>query len=932
MSTISSSISISQSNISTLSWPVTVNGGSSNNPTIITLDENLTLNNSNHYFIIGSNYVTIDGNNKTITISELNNSYSGLVQNGTSTISGYSNIVIKNMTIMTTNNSCTTVNSGWFGWAYFTGSNNTFTNCINNGPNLNTGTSGIVGAYSSAYVSYCTNNGNVSGHSGGGIFGAYPQSGSMAVNCINNGPINESGDHAGGIFGRESSGCTALRCKNFGNIGKTGCGGIFGVQATNCTANECAMFGNLEGGNSGGIFGYMAQSGCVANKCIIFSYQGYNQNNDCGGIFAPASTGSAINCYNMGVLHTNCGGIFGYYAGAGSTVTNCIVDMPRSNFEHPFYISDDGMSGANVSVTNSYANTRIFNFDASYNLTITNLWSDSVISALISGGPQYTNGVLTNPIGTDWCDVSSSSSNTSWCISNFGNTPYSTDISNTIVLHVDRNSPSITALNTSDYNYFIIAINNLLPSSFPEISIDNLSGSITLGDSNSLNYNITVYQKNKFNSDYSITNVILNISTVLTINNIYSVDTISKIYYQDTSFNIDISFTGIVPYTLSSSNTNVCTVINNIIYIVGAGTCSINVITSPTEIYHSASKSITVNVDKYTPNLSWSPTFVTYIDVSLNLTDPSSNSDGAFTFTSSDTSIATINGRNVTILLPGTVTITATQASTSNFYQNSVNATLTINKPLPTIYNFNIPSKTYGDPSFNLIDPSSNSDGAFTFTSSNLSVLSILNNIATIHSRGTVTVTATQAESDYFGPGLITYVLTILSPPISNICFVGTVNILTNNGYKMIQDINKHVDTINGMKIISVVKSNSTSNYLVKIPKNFFGENLPFEDIICSPTHKIEICNKMVEAKNIMNVQTVEYNGELLYNILLEQYDSMVVNGIKCETLFPNNDLAKSSKYIESILIDETNESNILNKIICYYQNKNLINIKKLNK
>jgi hypothetical protein len=39
----------------------------------------------------------------------------------------------------------------------------------------------------------------------------------------------------------------------------------------------------------------------------------------------------------------------------------------------------------------------------------------------------------------------------------------------------------------------------------------------------------------------------------------------------------------------------------------------------------------------------------------------------------------------------------------------------------------------------------------------------------------------------------------------------------------------------------------------------------------------------------------VKYSGELLYNVLLEQHSTMKVNNILCETLHPENAIAKST-------------------------------------
>jgi surface protein len=68
-----------------------------------------------------------------------------------------------------------------------------------------------------------------------------------------------------------------------------------------------------------------------------------------------------------------------------------------------------------------------------------------------------------------------------------------------------------------------------------------------------------------------------------------------------------------------------------------------------------------------------------YLDSSHTLVAPTSNnSTGAFTYTSSDTNVATIVGTTVNFIAPGTTTITATQLSDGNYIQTDIAAILTI--------------------------------------------------------------------------------------------------------------------------------------------------------------------------------------------------------------------------------------------------------------
>ncbi len=68
-------------------------------------------------------------------------------------------------------------------------------------------------------------------------------------------------------------------------------------------------------------------------------------------------------------------------------------------------------------------------------------------------------------------------------------------------------------------------------------------------------------------------------------------------------------------------------------------------------------------------------------DVPFGISQPTTNSLGAFTYTSSDTAVATISGSTITVVGAGTTTITATQAADGSYGTGSTTATLTVTPP-----------------------------------------------------------------------------------------------------------------------------------------------------------------------------------------------------------------------------------------------------------
>jgi hypothetical protein len=84
---------------------------------------------------------------------------------------------------------------------------------------------------------------------------------------------------------------------------------------------------------------------------------------------------------------------------------------------------------------------------------------------------------------------------------------------------------------------------------------------------------------------------------------------------------------------------------------------------------------------------------------------------------------------------------------------------------VPTITNFSIPEKFIGDAPFTITTPTSNSTGAFTYTSSNTSVATISGNVVTVLAAGISTITANQAPAPPYAAGVATTTLIVSYPP-----------------------------------------------------------------------------------------------------------------------------------------------------------------------
>lgn len=116
----------------------------------------------------------------------------------------------------------------------------------------------------------------------------------------------------------------------------------------------------------------------------------------------------------------------------------------------------------------------------------------------------------------------------------------------------------------------------------------------------------------------------------------------------------------------------------------------------------------------------------------------------AFTFTSSDTSVATVSGNTITIVAGGSATITAIQAGNGTFAAASATQILVVGKSSQTITFNPLPGATLADPPFNLTATAS-SGLPVSYTSSVTTVATVSGNTVTIKGPGSTVITASQA-------------------------------------------------------------------------------------------------------------------------------------------------------------------------------------------
>lgn len=148
--------------------------------------------------------------------------------------------------------------------------------------------------------------------------------------------------------------------------------------------------------------------------------------------------------------------------------------------------------------------------------------------------------------------------------------------------------------------------------------------------------------------------------------------------YGDPSFSVSAlsDSPGAIAYT--SGNTNVATINGNTITIVGAGTAVITASQEAAGDFAAQAASATLTVNGIAPAITFNNLTKSYIDPNFTLS-ATSDSPGAITYASGNTSLVTISGTTADIVgTYGTVTITANQQASGNYAAGSASMTLTV--------------------------------------------------------------------------------------------------------------------------------------------------------------------------------------------------------------------------------------------------------------
>ncbi|MEI7624425.1 MAG: Ig-like domain-containing protein, partial [Actinomycetes bacterium] len=149
----------------------------------------------------------------------------------------------------------------------------------------------------------------------------------------------------------------------------------------------------------------------------------------------------------------------------------------------------------------------------------------------------------------------------------------------------------------------------------------------------------------------------------------------------------------------------------------------------------------------------------------VTIPTPASNSGGRFSFSSSDTQVATIDqlsGR-LSIVGAGQTTITGSQSAAEGFLSGSVSGTLTVRRADPSIGGLEPMNRSLVDGSFAVTSPSSSGDGNSMWSSSDPSVAAIdpTSGVVTPVSVGLTTITFARDQSRNYSGGSVSTTLSV---------------------------------------------------------------------------------------------------------------------------------------------------------------------------
>ncbi|MFM7016252.1 MAG: LamG-like jellyroll fold domain-containing protein [Bacteroidota bacterium] len=222
---------------------------------------------------------------------------------------------------------------------------------------------------------------------------------------------------------------------------------------------------------------------------------------------------------------------------------------------------------------------------------------------------------------------------------------------------------------------------------------------------------------------------------------------------------------GVGTITYISSNPAVATVNGSTVTINSSGIVTIQAILPADANYNATSTSTIITVSKANRSLNgFNPTIQKVYGTgifTLPIVIPTAGT-GIISYSSSNTSVATVNGAIVTLVGAGTTTLTATIGTDANYQAASISTVLTVARATRVLSGLSSAiAKTTSDPSFTLTTTPSAGTGIISYTSSNPAVATINGSTVSIMGAGTTTITAVIGTDDRYEAATASTILTV---------------------------------------------------------------------------------------------------------------------------------------------------------------------------
>lgn len=277
--------------------------------------------------------------------------------------------------------------------------------------------------------------------------------------------------------------------------------------------------------------------------------------------------------------------------------------------------------------------------------------------------------------------------------------------------------------------------------------------------------------------------------------------------------------------------------------VLDAGTHTLSATFTPSDTasYKTSTKTVTINVAKATPAITWTdPADIVY-GTALSATQLNATADVAGTFFYSSAT--------GTVLIAGTHTLTVifTPADTANYTVATAAVRLTVLKADQTVFFPAIATRSAGDPDF---DPGATASSglAVTYTSSDSTVATISGGMIHIVGGGTATITAWQAGDANYNPASQTQILKVTGRPSKNPAL--TVNTLADGTVTSDASlsITGNVDGLNKKDTLTISIANN-------------GTSTSFPVQFASPSGNFSVVFSLGDGENVIEITATNRFG-----------------------------------------------------------------------